>query len=147
MTQHNTTLTALAWAVVAATVLLSAPSLSALQVSQAVDTDVPVVVTTATPVVENTPVAEIRTTTAVTLVDREVTPAPTSTPSEGQEKATSLPGTEPLPGAAPTTGAPVATSEGEGSQTIDYTYISSLGRCWWYCTRIPLFCPCVVIWL
>lgn len=128
MTQHNTTLTALAWAVAAATVLLSAPSLSALQIGQAVDTDAPVVMTTATPVVENTPVAEIRTTAAVALMDREVTP--------------SLPGTEPLPGAAPTTGAPVATSEGEGSQTIDYTYTSSLGRCWWYCTRIPRFCPC-----
>ena len=153
MTQHNTFSVAFAWTVAVATVLLNASSLPALQVGQVVDTDASVVVTVGAleapqvhTVVEVIPIAGTRTTTSASLAQRDITaPVAASTVSEGRRGAADVPDTNPLSGATPAAGAD-AISEGDGGQTIDYTYVSRLGRCWWYCTRIPLFCPCVVIW-
>lgn len=43
-------------------------------------------------------------------------------------------------------GRPVA-SDTEGTQMgVYYERVTSFGLCWWFCTRIPTFCPCLVIY-
>lgn len=47
-----------------------------------------------------------------------------------------------------TTGPPEEVgSDEEGAQMeVYYERVTTFGRCWWFCTRIPTFCRCVVIY-
>ena len=43
--------------------------------------------------------------------------------------------------------AEAAASDEEGAQMeVYYERVTTFGRCWWFCTRIPTFCRCLVIY-
>ena len=141
--QHKNIRVAFGVVVAAATVLVNALSLSAVQVDQSVATDAPVV--EAISATETAPMVVAKTTAVPSIANDGAFPAPVHAEKDASE-ATSTPSTEAAIATGTSDGEPHVEASDDGSQLIiQYSYAKWWG-CFWYCTRIPTFCPCTVIY-
>ena len=141
--EHNNIRIGFGVVVVVATILLNTLSLSAVQVDQSVTTDGSIV--KAAVVATGTASVAVTKSDAAPVANEFAIPSPIHA-KDGASGATNTPSTE-APMATDTgDGVPHAESGTKGSQLIiQYTYARRWG-CFWYCTRIPYFCPCTVIY-
>lgn len=140
--EHNSIRIGFGVVVVVATVLLNTLSLSAVQVDQPVTTDGSIVKAV---VATGTASVAVTKSDAAPVANEFAIPSPIHA-KDGASGATNTPSTE-TPMATDTgDGVSHAESSAKGSQLIvQYTYARRWG-CFWYCTRIPYFCPCTVIY-
>ena len=138
--QHKNIRVAFGAVVAVATVLVNALALSAVQVDPPVATDAAVVEAVFATETASAGVA----TTALAPIAIEVAILSPIHSEEDASEAAKTPTTEAT--TAPGDGEPHIESSTDGSQAIiDYVYARIWG-CFWYCTRIPYFCPCTVIY-